>query len=220
MRVGVTVGVLSGAAPVISTVDAAGRAASRRVTVLVGMVTARFLLLSEFNASSSHLVQVLAGIREEEFFWEPVRGCWTVHDRSERRARTADGRGRWVIDYEVPDPHPAPVTTIAWRTVHVAAVNYLYWDYAFGSATLGFDLDIPGTAPEAVQWLLDSQGPLAGALSAITDDRRLDELVSTNWGDRWPVSRIFTTLITEQVHHGAEISLLRDLYRNRKLLWG
>lgn len=184
------------------------------------MVTACSLLRSQFNASSSHLVEVLADIQEEEFFWEPVSGCWTVHDRSEQRARSADGRGRWVIDYEVPDPRPAPVTTIAWRTVHVAAVNYLYWDYAFGPATLGFDLDIPGTAPEAVQWLLDSQSPLAGALSAITDDRRLDELVPTNWGDRWPVSRIFTTLINEQVHHGAEISLLRDLYRNRKALSG
>ena len=31
-------------------------------------------------------------------------------------------------------------------------------------------------------------------------------------------SQIFTTLITEQTHHGAEISLLRDLYRNRDTL--
>lgn len=182
------------------------------------MATARSLLGSQFDASSAHLAEVLADIPEEEFFWEPVEGCWTVHDRSEPRARSADGRGQWVIDYEVPDPHPAPVTTIAWRTVHVAAVNYLYWDYAFGSATLSFDLDLPGTAVDAVQWLLDSQRPLAQSLSAITDDHRLDELVQTNWGDRWPVSRIFTTLINEQVHHGAEISLLRDLYRNRHAL--
>jgi hypothetical protein len=46
----------------------------------------------------------------------------------------------------------------------------------------------------------------------------LDDLVPTNWGDRWPVHRVFTTLINEQVHHGAEISLLRDLYRNRESL--
>ncbi len=43
-------------------------------------------------------------------------------------------------------------------------------------------------------------------------------MVRTNWGDRWPVSRIFTCLINEQIHHGAEISLLRDLCRNRASL--
>jgi hypothetical protein len=43
----------------------------------------------------------------------------------------------------------------------------------------------------------------------------LDRLVPTNWGERWPAYRIFATLINEQVHHGAEISLLRDLYRYR-----
>lgn len=182
------------------------------------MATARSLLRDQFDASSSRLAGVLANISEEEFFWEPVPGCWTVHERTERRARSADGRGRWVIDYEVPDPNPAPLTTIAWRTVHVAAVNYLYWDYAFGSATLGFDLDIPGTGVDAIRWLLESEGPLARTLSAIPDDGALDQLVPTNWGDRWPVGRIFTTLINEQVHHGAEISLLRDLYRNREAL--
>jgi hypothetical protein len=39
-----------------------------------------------------------------------------------------------------------------------------------------------------------------------------------NWGEEWPTSRLFETLISEQVHHGAEISLLRDLYRNRATL--
>jgi hypothetical protein len=29
------------------------------------------------------------------------------------------------------------------------------------------------------------------------------------------VHRVLATLVNEQVHHGVEISLLRDLYRNR-----
>lgn len=181
------------------------------------MATARDLLDEQFTASSAHLLEVLAGIEDEEFFWEPIAGCWTVHDRAERRARGADGAGRWVIDYEVPEPHPAPVTTIAWRTVHIAAVNYLYWDYAFGPATATFDLEMPGTAHDALQWLAASQVPLSNVLSGLAENA-LDQLVPTNWGDRWPVSRIFMTLINEQVHHGAEISLLRDLYRNRESL--
>ena len=179
------------------------------------MANAVAVLLGQFDASSAHLIEVLAEIDDEEFFWEPVPGCWTVHRRSEVRATSADGSGEWVIDYELPEPSPAPLTTIAWRTCHVAAVNYLYWDYAFGPATLTFDLEFPGSASDAISWLGASQRLLSDVLHGLDDDAELDALVSTNWGDQWPVSRIFTTLINEQVHHGAEISLLRDLYRHR-----
>lgn len=178
------------------------------------MTSAVDILREQFAGSSGHLGEVLVGIGDAEFFWEPVPGCWTVHRRNEVRAKGADGCGEWVIDYEVPEPHPAPVTTIAWRTVHIAAVNHLYWDYAFGPATMSYDLEMPGDARAAVAWLAASQRPLAEALAGL-DDTALDQPRLTNWGERWPTSRIFTTLINEQVHHGAEISLLRDLYRNR-----
>ena len=170
-----------------------------------------------FAESCEALSRVLADIGDEEFFWEPVAGCWTVHPRSQVRAASADGRGEWVIDYEVPDPDPAPVTTIAWRTVHIAAVNYLYWDYAFGPAAASFDLEMPGNAAAATEWLKASQEPLNAVLAALADSE-LETPRKTNWGEWWPCHRIFTTLIREQVHHGAEISLLRDLYRNRETL--
>jgi hypothetical protein len=178
------------------------------------MTTGADLLRGGFADSCARLERILAGVDEAEFFWEPVPGCWTVHRRGERRAASADGAGEWVIDYEVPDPQPAPLTTIAWRTVHIAAVNYLYWDYAFGPATMSFDLDIPGSAARAVPWLRASQRPVTEVLAEISD-ADLDTPRRTNWGEMWPCHRIFTTLITEQTHHGAEISLLRDLYRNR-----
>ena len=170
-----------------------------------------------FAESCEALSRVLADIGDEEFFWEPVAGCWTVHPRSQVRAASADGRGEWVIDYEVPDPDPAPVTTIAWRTVHIAAVNYLYWDYAFGPAAASFDLEMPGNAAATTEWLKASQEPLNAVLAALADSE-LETPRKTNWGEWWPCHRIFTTLIREQVHHGAEISLLRDLYRNRETL--
>jgi hypothetical protein len=175
------------------------------------------LLRDGFARSSEALGRVISGIGHEEFFWEPVAGCWTVHLRSEVRAANADGSGEWVIDYEVPEPDPAPVTTIAWRTVHIAAVNYLYWDYAFGPATASFDLEIPGNAAAATQWLRARQEPLSAVLAGL-GEADLETPCKTNWGELWPCHRIFTTLINEQVHHGAEISLLRDLYRNRESL--
>jgi hypothetical protein len=170
-----------------------------------------------FASSSRTLDRVLTSIGDEEFFWEPVAGCWTVHPRSEVRAASADGCSEWVIDYEVPGADPAPVTTIAWRTVHIAAVNYLYWDYAFGPATASFDLDIQGHAAAATRWLRASQEPLSAVLAGLADSD-LESPRKTNWGEWWPCHKIFTTLIGEQVHHGAEISFLRDLYRNRESL--
>ena len=89
-------------------------------------------------------------------------------------------------------------------------------DYAFGPATASFDLEMPGDARAACAWLEASQQPLLDVISTVKTDDRLDDEVLTNWGDRWPISRIFRCLTTEQVHHGAEISLLRDLYRNRR----
>lgn len=175
------------------------------------------LLQDQWADSCARLDRILASLTDAEFFWEPCQGCWTVHRRSEVRAASADGAGEWVIDYEVPDPEPAPVTTIAWRAIHIASVNYLYWDYAFGSASIGYDFDLPSTADTAVRWLSDSQRPLTQTLEEI-DDRALDGDSLTNWGETWTTSRIFTRLIKEQTHHGAEIGVLRDLHRNRHTL--
>jgi hypothetical protein len=181
------------------------------------MTTGVDILRSAYTASCDTLRRVLTGVTAQEFFWEPVDGCWTVHPRSEDRGVSVDGSGEWVIDYDPAQPQPPPFTTIAWRTVHIAAVNYLYWDYAFGSASLSFDLEMPGDVAEATDWLFDSHQPLLDALSGLSD-ADLDRQVPTNWGEQWPAHRIFGTLVNEQVHHGAEISLLRDLHRYRRTL--
>ena len=46
------------------------------------------------------------GLSDDEYFWQPVADCWTVHP---------DGG----IDFAYPPPEPAPFTTIAWRLAHV-----------------------------------------------------------------------------------------------------
>lgn len=66
-------------------------------------------------------------------------------------------------------------------------------------------------------WLRASQRPLEEALAGLGDDA-LDEPRLTNWGERLPTWRLYEILVTEQVHHGAEISLLRDLFRLRSTL--
>ena len=49
-------------------------------------------------------------------------------------------------------PGPPPFTTMAWRTVHIAGGSYVYWDSAFGSASLTFDLELPGDVIRATDW--------------------------------------------------------------------
>jgi len=181
------------------------------------MTTGAEILRTAYATSCDSLQRVLSGVTDQEFFWEPVAGCWTLHRRSQTRGVSAEGSGEWVIDYDLSQPQPAPFTTIAWRTLHLASVNYLYWDYAFGSASLTFSLELPGDAAEATDWLFSSHQPVKDALTGL-GDLDLDKLVATSWGAEWPLHRVILALINEQVHHGAEISLMRDLYRCRGTL--
>src|SRR5689334_10352702 len=56
-----------------------------------------------------HLRPRLEGLTDDEYFWEPVDGCWSIRRRSDT----------WVPDFAYPEPTPAPVTTIAWRLAHM-----------------------------------------------------------------------------------------------------
>ncbi|MEJ7719884.1 MAG: hypothetical protein WKF58_05330 [Ilumatobacteraceae bacterium] len=59
-------------------------------------------------------------LTDEQYLWEPVNGCWSIRQRSEAVTSHAIGEGTHVIDYVVPEPEPAPFTTIAWRMGHIS----------------------------------------------------------------------------------------------------
>ena len=146
------------------------------------------------------------GLTDDEFFWEPVAGAWTVRRRSD---------GRWDADYAEPDPDPPPFTTVGWRLVHVATCKVIYHDYAFGPAQMSWaTLDHPHTADQTITMLEEGHRLLTEDLAHL-DDAGLDATVPTNWGERWPAWRIFWTMIDHDSHHGGEIGVLRDLYRLR-----
>jgi len=162
------------------------------------------LLITEMDEAWQTLRRRLDGLTDREFFWEPAPDCWTVH---------LDESGRWIVDYADPAPDPPPFTTIAWRLIHVAACKIMYHEYAFGPGRLTWDeLDIPHTAAGAIAWLEEGHARLRIALDDL-DDADLEEMRLTNWGEPWPTWRIFWTMISHDLHHGAEIGCLRDLYR-------
>ena len=65
-------------------------------------------LITAFDYVWDRLGGRLSGLTDEEYFWEPVAGCWSLRQNDQ---------GRWLLDGGGggPAPDPAPLTTIAWR---------------------------------------------------------------------------------------------------------
>ena len=61
----------------------------------------------------------LDGLTDDEYFWAPAADYWTISRRGESTAPISVGAGEFTVDYAIPEPEPAPVTTIAWRLAHI-----------------------------------------------------------------------------------------------------
>jgi hypothetical protein len=61
----------------------------------------------------------LDGLTDDEYFWEPVAGCWSIRPRGEAAVPAPGGSGEYTADFAFPAPDPPPVTTIAWRLAHI-----------------------------------------------------------------------------------------------------
>ena len=157
----------------------------------------------------------LDGLTDEEYFWQPVPGCWTVSRRGESAAPMSLGAGEFTRDYAMPPHDREPVTTIAWRLAHLIDV--------FGPpAAPHFELpaaDLPavayaGTAAGALRqldeghdaWIRDVRGLGADGLV-----RPQGTISPPEYADA-PMARLILYTHLEVIHHGAEVCLLRDLY--------
>ena len=181
----------------------------------------RRVLLDMMARARDHLRPRLEGLSDREFFWEPVPGSWTVHRRRPEDRfwapgieRFVNGKGEWVTDYALPDPDPPPFTTVAWRLFHISHINAMYNEHVFGPAKLGFDdFDIPHAAAEAVAWWEESFETYRAAVEG-AGDQDMDRIVHAIWGPTLSVREWTEVLIHENIHHGAEIGCLRDLYHH------
>ena len=144
------------------------------------------------------------GLTDEEYLWEPVPGCWSI--------RPTGPAGRGEFEQARPDPEPAPVTTIAWRLSHLAVgVFGLRASYYFGDGSLTHEnADRPLTAKEGVAYFKEQ------ALQWRSHVERLDEeglARPVGEPEHAPVASLVLRVNREALHHLAEVSLLRDLYR-------
>ncbi|WP_433168323.1 DinB family protein [Kribbella sp. CA-247076] len=162
-----------------------------------------------------HLWPRLEGLTDEEYFWEPVEGAWSVRP---------DESGRMVVDHTEPVPDPPPVTTIAWRLVHVAVnyatrVNTFFGDGSVPDDADMFDprhvpADLPGTAADGLAFLEHWYTRWRQALRGLTEDELARPLgpKGAYYADDSMLA-LAVHVNRESIHHGAEICLLRDLYR-------
>ncbi|WP_309226477.1 MULTISPECIES: DinB family protein [unclassified Mycolicibacterium] len=144
----------------------------------------------------------LEGLTDDEYFWQPVPDCWTVHP---------DGS----VDFAYPPPQPEPFTTISWRLAHVIVgvlamrshshfggppADYQSWTYARDARTALDQLD---TA--YADWI-------AGVRRL--DDAALAQPCGAAEGPYADLSMAALVLHInrEVIHHGAEIACIRDLY--------
>jgi DinB superfamily len=161
----------------------------------------------------------LDGLTDDEYRWEPAPGAWNVRPRGTGTAEVAGGSGAFTVDFAYSEPDPPPVTTIAWRLAHLIVgvfgmrvaghfdgppTDYLSHEYAGDAAGALAQLDVgyaawtKGVRGLGLDGLRQPCGPSEG-----------------RWGEH-SMATLVLHINREVLHHGAEIALLRDLYRARR----
>jgi hypothetical protein len=160
----------------------------------------------------------LAGLTDEEYRWEPTPGAWNVRPRGTSNAPVQGGSGEFTIDFAVPEPEPAPVTTIAWRLGHLivgvlGARNHSHFE---GPRADYLDWEYAGTADGALDQLDTAYAAWIAGVRSLGEDGLTTACGPTegHWADR-SMAELVLHINRELIHHGAEIALLRDLYAHR-----
>jgi DinB superfamily len=160
----------------------------------------------------------LDGLTDPEYRWEPAPGAWNVRPRGTGSAPMAGGSGAFTIDFALPEPDPPPVTTIAWRIGHLlAGVFGMRLAGHFGGPPVDYNsYDYPGDAAGALVRLDEAYAAWAAGVRGLGTDglSRPCGPAEGPWADH-PMATLVLHINREVIHHGAEIALLRDLYRDR-----
>jgi hypothetical protein len=162
-----------------------------------------------------HLRRRLDGLTDDEYFWEPVPHSWSVRPRGQGVAMEV-GEGDFIIDFAMPEPTPPPVTTIAWRLGHLL-VGVLGDRNArhFGGPPVDYGTyHYPSTAQEALGRLDEMYARWIGGVRDL-DEAALARPSGEPGFESDPMAALVLHINREMLHHGAEIALLRDLYRWR-----
>ncbi len=167
------------------------------------------VVLDVLDDTWAQMVERLDGLSDAEFLWEPVDGCWSVRARTDGSVRV-DGEGER-------DRDPAPFTTIAWRLWHIGTDCLDAYSERFlggtGASVSGDEWHLDVAA--AIEDLDRSWQCFRGGLGELTAEQWWKE-IGEEFGpwSRHSVADLALHAQHEIAHHGAEVALLRDLYRD------
>lgn len=163
----------------------------------------------------AHFWPRLAGLTDDEYWWEPAGRGWSLRERD----------GELALEQFAPEPPVPPVTTIAWRLVHVGRDIFGKRARAFFGPTPAPDKadmfddrhwpePLPGTAADALTMVETGYRMWRDGVAAL-DDHQLRQPLGTKGGEfaEFSMAALVLHLNREVMAHGAEICLLRDLYR-------
>jgi DinB superfamily len=169
----------------------------------------RTSLMESLDNAWDPLIARTQDLSEAEYAWLPAPGAWTVR---------LNARRRWHADWDDEDPDPAPVTSISWRCWHIGADCLdSYSTRLWGATGLGLaTTSWVGTWGEAKP-ILEKEWEIFRSGVAAWDEERLLTALGPTWGPYAQSSHLDLALHAQReiIHHGAEIALLRDLYRAR-----
>ena len=153
----------------------------------------------------------LDGLTDREYLWEPVAGCWSIRPRAKAVAMPV-GAGDFVIDFDQPEPSPAPVTTIAWRLGHVivGVLGERNGRYFGGPPVSYQEFDYPISADRSLDLLDGYYARWITGVRALSPEALVAPCGEPGF-EASPMADLVLHIHRELIHHLAEIALLRDL---------
>ena len=163
-------------------------------------------MIWELETGFEKLIQTLTKIPIEEAQWKA-----TLYTRTLDTIKKWNQKGdKWINSQNLD-----PISTIEYKTIHLAQCKQMYDNYAFGNKKLNWnELECPEW-PLAIEYLKQTQIKLVESLQNLSDIQ-LNKLVYTNWGDLWPVKQILSTMIHHDAYHFGQICTIRNLYKIQK----
>ncbi|MQA02959.1 MAG: DinB family protein [Streptosporangiales bacterium] len=145
----------------------------------------------------------LGQLEPDDHLWEPAPLCWSVRPSPD---------GRWLPDWQVPEPDPVPVPTVAWVTWHIGWWWSVTLNHVQGRTPRDrTDVTWPDSGDAAIAWLRDLRTEWTAVLDNLTDDD-LDAVAPFPWQDsEHTVGQLLGWVNAELMKNGAEIGQLRML---------
>ncbi|SDD75708.1 DinB family protein [Glycomyces harbinensis] len=163
-----------------------------------------------------HLRPRLEGLTDEEYWWEPASGSLGLRP---------DANGELVFERPDASSAAAPVTTVAWRIAHIGMEGIGMRARAFfGPSEAPEEADmfdprhwpepLPATAADAIAFLELAYGLWHEGIAALSVEE-MERPLGPKGGPFADdtMADLVLHLNREVMAHGAEICLLRDLYR-------